>query len=117
MGHPSSSKLGLITTCIFIGGFIGAFVAPPIADRFGRRLAILLGSSLTLVGTIIQTAAQNSGMFTGGRLILGLGISFTRCAGPSLINELAHPRMRGAIASMVSGFLIQSELCSRAECG
>lgn len=101
MGHPSSSKLGLITSCVFIGGFVGAFLAVPVSDRFGRRAAIFLGSALTLVGAVIQTAAQNSGMFIGGRLIIGFGISFTCCGGPSLINELAHPRMRGTIASMV----------------
>lgn len=102
MGHPSASKIGLITTAVFIGGFVGAFAAPPMTDHFGRRAAILLGSVLCAVGTVLQTAAQNSGMFIAGRLIIGFGISFTCCAGPSLINELAHPRMRGTIASMVS---------------
>ncbi|KAF8864878.1 general substrate transporter [Acephala macrosclerotiorum] len=100
MGNPSASKIGLISTVVFIGGFCGAFVAPPVADQFGRRAAILLGSCLVVIGAVIQTAAQNSGMFIGGRLIIGFGISFTCCAGPSLINELAHPRMRGTIASM-----------------
>ncbi|CZR51835.1 related to hexose transporter protein [Phialocephala subalpina] len=100
MGNPSASKIGLISTVVFIGGFCGAFVAPPVADHFGRRAAILLGSCLVVIGAVIQTAAQNSDMFIGGRLIIGFGISFTCCAGPSLINELAHPRMRGTIASM-----------------
>lgn len=102
MGHPNSSKLGLITAIVFVGGFVGAFLAAPLADRYGRRVAIFTGAALTLVGAVIQTAAQSSGMFIGGRFIIGLGISFTCCAGPSLLNELAHPRMRGTIASMVS---------------
>ncbi|TVY45738.1 Lactose permease [Lachnellula subtilissima] len=84
----------------FRGGFVGAFLAAPLADRYGRRVAICTGAALTLIGTIIQTAAQSSGMFIGGRFVIGLGISFTCCAGPSLLNELAHPRMRGTIASM-----------------
>ncbi|TVY35415.1 Lactose permease [Lachnellula occidentalis] len=78
MGHPSSSKIGLITAIVFVG----------------------VRAALTLVGAAIQTAAQSSGMFIGGRFVIGLGISFTCCAGPSLLNELAHPRMRGNIASM-----------------
>ncbi|TVY14531.1 Lactose permease, partial [Lachnellula arida] len=100
MGHPSSSKIGLITAIVFVGGFVGAFLAAPLADRYGRRVAIFTGAALTLIGAVIQTAAQSSGMFIGGRFIIGLGISFTCCAGPSLLNELAHPRMRGTIASM-----------------
>lgn len=66
----------------------------------GRRAGILIGSLLCVVGCALQSAAQSSTMFIVGRLLIGFGISFTTCAGPSLINELAHPRMRGTIASM-----------------
>jgi MFS family permease len=41
-------------------------------------------------------------MFIGGRFLIGLGISFTCVAGPSLLFELAHPDMRGTITSSVS---------------
>ncbi|KAK7515866.1 hypothetical protein IWZ03DRAFT_415866 [Phyllosticta citriasiana] len=43
--------------------------------------------------------AQGKGMFIGYRFVIGLGTSFTISAGPSLLNELSHPRMRGQIAS------------------
>jgi MFS family permease len=62
---------------------------------------MFVGASLTFVGTILQTAAQNSGVFIGGRFLVGFGISFTCVAGPSLLFELAHPAMRGTISSMV----------------
>ncbi|QDS73615.1 hypothetical protein FKW77_001841 [Venturia effusa] len=38
-------------------------------------------------------------VFIVGRFFIGVGISFTLCAGPSLLNELAHPRMRGKIGA------------------
>lgn len=101
MGNPDSSKLGLITAIVFVGGFVGALVASPTADYFGRRVGMFVGSSLTFVGTIIQTAAQDAGMFIGGRFLIGFGISFTCVAGPSLLFELAHPAMRGTISSLV----------------
>lgn len=102
MCYPSSSKIGLITAMVFIGGFIGAFIAPICADRYGRKIAILVGSLLCITGAAVQSGATGYGMFLAGRLIIGVGISFTCCAGPSLVNELAHPRMRGTIASMVT---------------
>lgn len=102
MGDPTSSDVGLITAIIFVGGFVGAFFASPLADRYGRRPALAFGSLLCVVGAALQSAAQEKGMFIGGRLIIGFGISFTTSAGPSLLNELAHPRMRGQVASMVS---------------
>lgn len=114
MGYPSSSKVGLITAILFVGGVIGAIAAPPITDRFGRRMGLLGGCLLTLIGTLAQTCAQGSGAFIAGRLIIGIGISFTLCAGPSLLNELAHPRMRGKIAASVSYIHVEF-LCSNIE--
>ncbi|KAK4498922.1 hypothetical protein PRZ48_009432 [Zasmidium cellare] len=116
MGNPTPSTIGLITASVFIAGFVVAFFVSPFADRYGRRPALLLGSSLCVVGAAIQSAAQNKGMFIGGRVLIGFGISFTTNAGPSLLNELAHPRMRGRIASSFNvlwyvGAIINAWLC------
>jgi MFS family permease len=102
MGDPNASRLGLITSVVFIGGFVGAFLASPTSDYLGRRYGMLLGSALSLVGTILQTAAQSSDMFIGGRFLVGLGISFTCVAGPPLLYELSHPSMRATITSSAS---------------
>ncbi|KAG9522147.1 MFS sugar transporter-like protein, partial [Aureobasidium melanogenum] len=99
MDHPNASRVGLITTMVFVGGFVGAFVAPATSDYFGRRMSMLVGSTIALIGTVLQTAAQNSDMFMAGRFLVGLGISFTCIAGPPLLYELAHPSMRAATAS------------------
>jgi hypothetical protein len=101
MGHPNASMIGLITTVVFVGGFAGAIVAGPFADAYGRRWAIFFGSLLTFCGTIVQTAARSVAMFISGRLVIGIGISFTCIAGPSLLTELAHPDMRGTITALV----------------
>ncbi|KAH8897560.1 general substrate transporter [Thozetella sp. PMI_491] len=100
MGNPSSETLGLITAITFVGGFVGALFAAIPADRYGRRPAIQLGSLLCIVGSVLQAASTSRGVFIGGRFILGVGISFTTSAGPSLMNELGHPRLRGKMASM-----------------
>ena len=101
MGNPSSEMLGLITAITFVGGFVGAIFAAIPADRLGRRPAMQIGSSLCVLGSILQASAPNRDVFIGGRLVLGFGISFTTTAGPSLLNELGHPRLRGKMASMV----------------
>ena len=102
MDHPNASRLGLITAVVFVGGFVGSFVAPPTSDYFGRRISMLVGSMIALSGTVLQTAAHNFDMFIAGRFLVGIGISFTCVAGPPLLYELAHPSMRASMASTVS---------------
>jgi hypothetical protein len=103
MGNPSDEILGLITAVVFIGGIVGALFASWPADTFGRRVTLFGGSLLSIVGSVLQSAAPGRSVFIAGRLILGIGISFTTSAGPSLLNEVAHPRLRGPMASMVRG--------------
>ncbi|EME44007.1 hypothetical protein DOTSEDRAFT_79908 [Dothistroma septosporum NZE10] len=97
MGNPDASDTGLVTTVIFIGGFLGAVPGSICSDKFGRKIGILVGSTFTAVGSIIQTTSHSYAQFMVGRGLLGVGISFTCIAGPSLIAELAHPRQRGTV--------------------
>lgn len=101
MGNPSAEILGLIICTVFVGGFVGALLAAAPADRYGRRCAIQIGSFLAVVGSIMQASSPNRSVFIGGRAVLGIGLSFTTTAGPNLLTELSHPRLRGKMASMV----------------
>lgn len=104
MGNPSTSRIGLLTTIIFIGAFVGSFPASPIADRYGRKFGMTIGSSFAVVGTIIQSAAYGYAQFMVGRCLIGLGIGFILVAGPALTAELAHPRQRGTVLGFFNTF-------------
>ena len=104
MSYPDASHIGLITTIIFVGGFMGSFPASPVADRYGRKAGMYIGSCFTLIGTIIQTSAFGYAQFMVGRCLLGVGISFTCIAGPSMVAELAHPRQRGTVLGFFNTF-------------
>jgi len=104
MPYPDASHIGLITTIIFVGGFIGSLPASPVSDRYGRKAAMYAGSIFTLIGTIIQTSAFGYAQFMVGRCLLGVGISFTCVTGPSMVAELAHPRQRGTVLGFFNTF-------------
>ncbi|RDW66005.1 lactose permease [Coleophoma cylindrospora] len=104
MGHPNASQLGLITAIYFIGTFCGSVPASIITDKWGRRAGLGVGQFLTIVGAAFQAASQSRGQYMGSRLILGFGIAFTTCAGPALLSELAHPRLRGTLVSCFNPF-------------
>ncbi|EGX88555.1 sugar transporter, putative [Cordyceps militaris CM01] len=85
---------GLNTASTFIGGFIGPIFAGVIADRLGRRPAIFWGTVVTLVGIVLQGAAQNIAMFVIARIILGAGGQISGVAGVVYLSETFPSRWR-----------------------
>ncbi|KPI45215.1 Lactose permease [Cyphellophora attinorum] len=104
MGTPTPSQLGLITAIYFIGTFCGSVPASIITDKFGRKIGLAIGQGLTIVGAAFQGGSQSRGQYMGARFILGFGIAFITCAGPALLSELVHPRMRGTLVSFFNPF-------------
>lgn len=88
---------GLNTASVFIGGFLGPLVSGMIADRLGCRPAIFWGSCTTLVGIILQTAAQNIAMFAIARIILDFGSAVAGIAGAVYLSEVSPSRWRACI--------------------
>lgn len=99
-----AATTGLNTASVFIGGFFGPLVSGIIADRYGRRPAILWGSLLSLVGIALQTAAQNIAMFVIGRIILGIGAAIQGIAGGVYLSETFPARWRTWGVGMLNNF-------------
>jgi MFS family permease len=62
--------------------------------------ALTIGNIITLIGVVLQTAAQNVGMFIGCRLLIGFGLSIATMAAPVLITELAFPTHRAPMTGL-----------------
>jgi MFS family permease len=56
---PEGSQLGLLTALYNIGSIISLPFVPIMADNFGRRLPIIVGCVLMIVGAAIQGCASN----------------------------------------------------------
>ncbi|CAJ2500434.1 Uu.00g032870.m01.CDS01 [Anthostomella pinea] len=104
MGSPTSSQLGLISAIYFIGCLCGSIPAALLTDRFGRKWGLAAGQFLTIVGVGFQAGSHGRGQYMGSRFILGFGIAFVTCAGPTFLSELAHSRMRGTLVSFFNPF-------------
>ncbi|KAJ7079434.1 hexose transporter [Mycena belliarum] len=97
---PRSTLLGLMSAAYSLGAILALPAVPYVNDVLGRRMAIIFGSVLMLIGAALQTASQNFAMFVISRLILGLGIPFAIVAASSLIGELSHPKERARLGSL-----------------
>ncbi|KAF2710633.1 putative hexose carrier protein [Pleomassaria siparia CBS 279.74] len=89
-----AATTGLNTASVFIGGFFGPMFAGIIADRLGRRIAIFWGCVITLVGIVLQTAAQNITMFVIGRVLIGFGTAVDGIAAGVYLSETFPTRWR-----------------------
>jgi MFS family permease len=91
---------GLNNAAMWMGGIIGAVLMQPVPDYFGRRKAIYIASAVTIVGVILQAAAQNVAMFVVARFIVGVGSAISNGAAPTLLGELLPPHRRGRVLGL-----------------
>ncbi|KAK4554238.1 hypothetical protein LTR86_008766 [Recurvomyces mirabilis] len=99
--NPTGARLGLFSAIMNVGGFCAFPVSPYLADWFGRRAGVAAGISVLIIGVIIQVVPHaTSGMFIGGRFLVGFGSNITQACAPLLVIELAHPQHRGKVTTM-----------------
>ena len=92
MLRPCSSflrRIALTTIC-----------RPFLADNYGRKLPIIIGCVIMIVGSFLQGFAKNMGFFMGGRVLLGFGNSLAQISSPMLLTEICHPQHRGRLTAV-----------------
>ncbi|KAJ7811307.1 general substrate transporter [Mycena olivaceomarginata] len=97
--NPQGSNLGLLAL-YSIGSIASLPILPFIADRFGRKVAIIGRCILMIIAAGIQGASQNLAMFKGARFLMGSGNSMAQLSAPLLLTELCHPQHRGRVTAI-----------------
>lgn len=100
----NSATTGLNTASVFIGGFLGPLVSGVMADKLGRRPTIFWGSLITIIGIILQTAAQDIAMFVVARIILGFGAAVSGIAAGVYLSETFASRWRAWGVGLLNDF-------------
>ncbi|KAH8593395.1 general substrate transporter [Bisporella sp. PMI_857] len=98
--HPKDSKLGLMNAIYQIGSLAAFPFVPYMADWWGRKVPIVVGCVIMLLGGLLGAFANGFGMYTGGRFILGFGNSLTQMSSPVLLTEICHPQHRGKVTAI-----------------
>ena len=62
-------------------------------------MGMAIGGTIILIGASIISAAQDIGMFLGGRFVLGFGIAISTTAAPMWVTELAPAHWRGRLGA------------------
>jgi MFS family permease len=102
-GGKSEGVWTALTSAMYqIGAVVALPFAGPVIDGLGRRLGMVTGALLIIVGTIINglTSANGSNsQLKGGRFVLGFGVTIISAAGPIYVVETAHPAFRSVITA------------------
>ncbi|EDN10605.1 hypothetical protein HCAG_07066 [Histoplasma mississippiense (nom. inval.)] len=99
--HFSRVRAGLIVALLSIGTLIGALVAAPFADRFGRKWTMSGFCVIIIVGVIVQMTSEYPKWYQVvlGRWVAGLGVGALSVLVPLYQSESAPRHIRGAMIS------------------
>lgn len=98
---------GNIVSTFQAGCFFGALLTFPLAEKIGRKKAIMISSCVFLLGGTLMTAAHGKiAMIIVGRAIAGLGIGAVSLIVPVYIAETSPPSIRGRLVGIF-------EICSQ----
>lgn len=89
----------LIVSCVFAGELIGALLAGPLADKFGRRVVSIGSTFLCGVAGMCSALADNVLIFILFRTLTGVGIGMF-CVPFDLVGEFMPSSSRGLILSI-----------------
>jgi MFS family permease len=103
--QPNAAETGAVVSVFTGGAFFGAGAAGPMGDKLGRRMTILCGALVFILGGALQTGAQALSYLYSGRLIAGVGVGILVMIIPVYQAELAHPDIRGRITALVQFML------------
>lgn len=90
-----------------VGQFGGGFLCSWIADRFGRKISLLVGILVATGGIIGEVCSTTNVAFLISKLILGIGLGFYLTIAPLATSEISPVVFRG-IATMGVQFGIGS---------
>ncbi|KAK6442059.1 high affinity glucose transporter [Oleoguttula sp. CCFEE 5521] len=97
---PRSEVQGGITASMAGGSWLASLCSGFLADRIGRKTAIMTAAVIWVVGSIIVSASQNIAMLIVGRVINGFSVGIASAQVPVYITELAPPAKRGRLVGM-----------------
>lgn len=96
----SSFVTGFAVAIALLGCAVGAWFAGRLADSWGRKRVMLLGSALFVISSIGSGLAFSVPDLMLWRVLGGLGIGIASVIAPTYISEIAPARYRGALASL-----------------
>lgn len=95
-----ATGVGFAAGSALLGCAVGAFLAGGVAERVGRRPAMLMTAVVFLLSALATGAAPTAAIFIAARVLGGLAIGAASILAPMYISEIAPPELRGRLSSL-----------------
>ncbi|KAG2783930.1 hypothetical protein PC129_g18044 [Phytophthora cactorum] len=100
----STQVLGVFAASIFMGLMVGGPIFGHVADRFGRRISIMIAMMFSFGGLAVSARANAEYMLLIGRVLTGIGYGGQLGSTVVLVQELAPRSMSGRVVSLLDAF-------------
>ena len=100
MKHPSNALTGSVVAVYIAGEAGGALLQTAIGDKLGRIRFMQMMCVIVTIGTVVQTASINMGMFLAGRVLAGFAVGGMVGTVPIYLSEISAPHQRGLIGGI-----------------
>lgn len=103
--HLGSFALGYLVAGASIGAAVGALLAGPLTDRFGRKSMLVVDAAIYALGAILSAVTVDAAMLLASRTLIGLAIGADSAIATAYIAEFA-PRDRRGSLSLIQQWMI-----------
>ena len=105
--HLPDGQLGALLSAGLVGMGLGSLTLGPCADRWGRRIIVLLSVALAGLGMLGSALARGYAELLSLRVLTGIGIGGTIASVAVIVSECAPDKLRGtALAVYATGYSI-----------
>ncbi|CAK7231826.1 hypothetical protein SBRCBS47491_008061 [Sporothrix bragantina] len=106
----ASSLLGAIVSLGNAGNVIGSLILGFSLEKLGRKRTVAVATFFTIIGAVMQTAANGVALMIVGRLVAGIAVGMLNGGLPVYISELAVASERGRLVG-IFGLMIAIGFC------
>jgi MFS transporter, SP family, arabinose:H+ symporter len=103
--HLSSFATGYLVGGASLGAAVGALVAGPVTDHFGRKALLITDAAIYALGAILSAVTVNVAMLLASRTLIGLAVGADSAIATAYIAEFA-PRSRRGQLSIIQQWMI-----------
>ncbi|GIY73459.1 proton myo-inositol cotransporter [Caerostris darwini] len=98
--HLDNTMQGVVVSVTIITAWLFCLMAGQAADRFGRKIVIVIASVVFTAGSIVMGLSEHVGLLIAGRIIVGMGIGLASMCVPMYIAEVSPQESRGLLVTI-----------------